>query len=287
MINLGGWNGPVDFMVLKMDDFNVVFGMEFLLEHHVIPMPSAKCLMITGSFLTMYEQTFVSLTGETIPKDTLCMLKKCGGVMPKIWPKSLLSQGMIDHEIGSLPEAKASVKNAYRTTPPETKEEEGPETTYVTGHGAFEFPIVPFSLTNAIATFCLPMNQVFQDYIDNSVVVYLDEIVARNPIRVEPKEHLQKVAFDEARHDRGVILGVVDTTKPFEVETERFSRNNPQVYRFAEEWKQMIDIARACLEKASRQMEKRASQKRCPLSFQQRIKFPITGATMLYDYLST
>ncbi|KAA0026026.1 Asp_protease domain-containing protein [Cucumis melo var. makuwa] len=205
MINLGGWNGPVDFMVLKMDDFNVVFGMEFLLEHHVIPMPSAKCLMITGSFLTM---------GDDPQRHLVCA--------KEVW--------------------------------------------WCDAKDLAQILVV-----------------VFQDYIDNSVVVYLDEIVARNPIREEPKEHLQKVAFDEARHDRGVILGVVDTTKPFEVETERFSRNNPQVYRFAEEWKQMIDIARACLEKASRQMEKRASQKRCPLSFQQRIKFPITGATMFLE----
>ncbi|KAA0036726.1 uncharacterized protein E6C27_scaffold1244G00110 [Cucumis melo var. makuwa] len=50
VIKLGGWKGPVDFMVVKMDDFDVVLGMEFLLEHQVIPMPSAKCLVITGSF---------------------------------------------------------------------------------------------------------------------------------------------------------------------------------------------------------------------------------------------
>ncbi|TYK11972.1 uncharacterized protein E5676_scaffold177G001560 [Cucumis melo var. makuwa] len=41
-IKLGGWKGPVDFVVVKMDDFDVILGMEFLLEHQVIPMPSAK-----------------------------------------------------------------------------------------------------------------------------------------------------------------------------------------------------------------------------------------------------
>ncbi|KAA0045292.1 reverse transcriptase [Cucumis melo var. makuwa] len=46
---LGGWSGLVDFVVVKMDDFDVVLGMEFLLEHQVIPMPLAKCLVITGS----------------------------------------------------------------------------------------------------------------------------------------------------------------------------------------------------------------------------------------------
>ena len=36
VIKLGGWKGPVDFVVVKMDDFNIVLRMEFLLEHQVI-----------------------------------------------------------------------------------------------------------------------------------------------------------------------------------------------------------------------------------------------------------
>ena len=42
-IQLGGWSGFVDFVVVGMDDFDVVLGMEFLLEHQVIMMPAAKC----------------------------------------------------------------------------------------------------------------------------------------------------------------------------------------------------------------------------------------------------
>ena len=50
MMKLEGWKGPVDIVVVKMDDFDVVLRMKFLLEHQVIPMPSAKCLVITGIF---------------------------------------------------------------------------------------------------------------------------------------------------------------------------------------------------------------------------------------------
>ena len=53
MIRLEGWSGPVDFVVVKMDDFDVVLGMEFLLKHQVIPMPLAKCFVITGSTLSV------------------------------------------------------------------------------------------------------------------------------------------------------------------------------------------------------------------------------------------
>ncbi|KAA0039097.1 uncharacterized protein E5676_scaffold2047G00180 [Cucumis melo var. makuwa] len=50
MMKLGGWKGLVDFVVVKMDNFDVVLGMEFLFDHQVILMPLAKCLVITDFF---------------------------------------------------------------------------------------------------------------------------------------------------------------------------------------------------------------------------------------------
>ena len=44
---LGAWTGELDLVVVRMDDFDVVLRMDFLLEHKVIPMPLAKCLVIT------------------------------------------------------------------------------------------------------------------------------------------------------------------------------------------------------------------------------------------------
>ncbi|KAA0045212.1 uncharacterized protein E5676_scaffold1493G00430 [Cucumis melo var. makuwa] len=151
MIKLGGWKGRVDFVVVKMDDFDVVLGMEFLLEHQVIPMPSARCLVITGSFPTIVQAEIrqpngfkmisamqlnqscaqeeppsveillgaLEKPGETVPKDTLCVSAKCHGAMPSSWPKSVLMRRTIDQGRELLPEAKAHAKNAYLMAPPE------------------------------------------------------------------------------------------------------------------------------------------------------------------------
>ena len=54
-IKMGEWSGLIDLVVAKMDDFDVVLGMEFLLEHQVIPMPLAKCLVITGTKPTVVQ----------------------------------------------------------------------------------------------------------------------------------------------------------------------------------------------------------------------------------------
>ncbi|TYK09504.1 uncharacterized protein E5676_scaffold499G001080 [Cucumis melo var. makuwa] len=54
--------------------------------------------------------------------------------------------------------------------------------------------------------------------------------------------------------------------------------DRPQVYEVEEECEQMADITRVCLEEASRPMEERIDQKRCPFEFEWMTKLPINGA---------
>ncbi|TYK07217.1 polyprotein [Cucumis melo var. makuwa] len=68
-----------------------------------------------------------------------------------------------------------------------------PKTNCVTRYGAFELLVMPFSLTNALATFCTLMNQVFHEYLDKFVVVYLDDIVVYSSTMEEHMNHLQRV----------------------------------------------------------------------------------------------
>jgi hypothetical protein len=56
-------------------------------------------------------------------------------------------------------------------------EGDSPKMTCVTRYGSFEFMVMHFGLTNALATFCNLMNNAFHEYINKFVVVYLDDIV--------------------------------------------------------------------------------------------------------------
>ena len=47
------------------------------------------------------------------------------------------------------------------------------KTTFITRYGHYEFVVVPFSLTNAPATFMCLMNSVFSKYLDKFVIVFL------------------------------------------------------------------------------------------------------------------
>ena len=57
-LKLGTWSSLVDFVIVKMDDFDVVLRMKFLLKHKVIPMPLDKYLAITGSTPTVVQTSF-------------------------------------------------------------------------------------------------------------------------------------------------------------------------------------------------------------------------------------
>jgi hypothetical protein len=67
------------------------------------------------------------------------------------------------------------------------------KTTCVTRYGSYEFLVMPFGLTNASAIFCNLINDVLYDFLDNFVVVYLDDIVIYNRGIEDHVTHLSKV----------------------------------------------------------------------------------------------
>jgi hypothetical protein len=53
--------------------------------------------------------------------------------------------------------------------------EDIPKTTFSTRYGLYEYLVMSFLLTNALAHFMYPMNSVFMSELDNSVAVFIDE----------------------------------------------------------------------------------------------------------------
>jgi len=70
-----------------------------------------------------------------------------------------------------------------------------------TRYGSYEFLVMPFRLTNAPATFCIFMNDIFREWLDNFVVVYIDDILIYSGSLEEHAEHLQKV-FQRLRENK-------------------------------------------------------------------------------------
>lgn len=62
-------------------------------------------------------------------------------------------------------------------------------TAFKTEYGHFEFTVMPMGLRNAPATFLSLMNLIFYDFLDDFLVVYIDDILTYSKNR---KEHLQR-----------------------------------------------------------------------------------------------
>ena len=50
------------------------------------------------------------------------------------------------------------------------------KTAFPTGYGLYEYKIMPFGLVNAVATFQTMMNEILGEFLDDGVVVYIDDI---------------------------------------------------------------------------------------------------------------
>ncbi len=68
-------------------------------------------------------------------------------------------------------------------------------------YGSYEFLVMPFGLTNAPATFYTLMNDIFWEWLDDFVVIYIDNILVYSNFMEENAEHLRKV-FQRLRENK-------------------------------------------------------------------------------------
>ena len=64
-----------------------------------------------------------------------------------------------------------------------------PKTAFRTRYGHYEFLVMPFSLTNALAAFMDLMNRVFSNCLDKFVIVFINDILVYSKSHEEYERH--------------------------------------------------------------------------------------------------
>ena len=98
---------------------------------------------------------------------------------------------MFDQLREALVYFKIDLRSSYHQL--RVREEGIPKTAFRTQYGNFEFTVMPFGLMNAPATFMDLINRVFQPYLDQFMLVFVDDILIYSQSEEEHKDHLRVV----------------------------------------------------------------------------------------------
>ena len=82
---------------------------------------------------------------------------------------------LFDRLRGARVYSKIDLRTGYHQL--RVREVDIPKTTFRTRYGHYEFIVMPFELTNAPEAFMDLMHRVFQSYLDQFVMVFVDEIL--------------------------------------------------------------------------------------------------------------
>mmetsp|Transcript_27698 Transcript_27698/g.108637 ORF Transcript_27698/g.108637 Transcript_27698/m.108637 type:complete len:166 (-) Transcript_27698:1562-2059(-) len=80
------------------------------------------------------------------------------------------------------------------------REEDEPETAFVSEFGHYQWPVASFGLISLPAYFSRLMTDILQRFIGRFVVVYLDDILVYSRNKEEHQEHLRQVFLEQRRH---------------------------------------------------------------------------------------
>ncbi|GJZ40004.1 putative reverse transcriptase domain-containing protein [Tanacetum coccineum] len=218
----------IDLMPIKLGSFDVVISMDWLSKYHariiydekVVHIPiDGETLIIRGDRITKKKKSdekrledipVVREFPEVFPKDIpglppVRQVEFQIDLIPKATPTEVLSNQVLhpgellsyllkrktDPSECSSVYSKIDLRSSYHQL--RVRDEDIPKIAFRTRYGHYEFQVMLFGLTNALAVFMDLMNRVCKPYLDKFMIVFINDILIYSRNEEEHANHLRMI----------------------------------------------------------------------------------------------
>ncbi|GJS62773.1 putative reverse transcriptase domain-containing protein [Tanacetum coccineum] len=218
----------IDLIPFVHESFDVIIGMDWLSNHKAkiichekvvrIPLLDGKVLRVLGERPKEKARLLMSAKASDKKQEEIVMvrdfiespyrlapfeLEELSGQLKELQDKELNKltvknryplpriDDLFDQLQGSQFFSKINLRSGYHQL--RVHEDGIPKTAFRTRYGHFEFIVMPFGMTNALAVFMDLINRVCRPYLDKFIIVFIDDILIYSKTQDEHVEHLRLV----------------------------------------------------------------------------------------------